>query len=99
MEGVEVRLRGMARLLARDIEPDDTSFAIRHRELGHFERVSAVAHGADDLTKRDVMLALRTLEPALDALNDLLEVEAALDVENRRIANLGVDDSVAREIR
>ncbi len=88
----------MARLLAGDVEADDASLAIRHRELGHFERVGAVAHRADDLAERDAMLALRALEPALDALHDLLEVESVFGVENRRVADLGIHDAVAREV-
>ena len=44
------------------------------------------------------MLTLRALEPALHALHDLLEIEPALRVEYRRVADLGIHDSVTRQI-
>ena len=44
------------------------------------------------------MLALRALESVRHALHDLLEVEALPGVEDGRVPNLGIDDSVAREI-
>src|SRR5439155_6282132 len=58
LERFEVRLRGMPSLLAGDVEAHDAPFAIRHRELGHLERIGAVAHRADDLAQRDAVVAL-----------------------------------------
>ena len=98
LERLEVGLRGVAGLLAGDVEADDASFAIRHGKLRHFERVRPVAHGADQLTQRDAVVAFGALEPERNALDDLLEVQAALGVEYRRIPDFGVHDPVAREI-
>ena len=44
------------------------------------------------------MIHLRALEAARHALHDLLEVEPALSMEYRRVADLRVHDPVAREI-
>src|ERR1700694_1286663 len=88
----------VAGLLARDVEADDASFAIRHRKLRPLERVGTVAHRADDLTESDAMRALRALEPTLDALHDLLEVEAVHGVEDRRVADFRIHDPVASEV-
>src|SRR2546426_10361999 len=88
----------MTRLLARDVEADDPALAVRDRELRHLERIGAVTHRADDLAERDAAFALGALEPLLHGLDDLLEVETARGVEYRRVADLRVNDPVAREI-
>src|SRR6266568_353629 len=85
LERLDVSLRRVPGLLAGDIEADDTSFPIRHGELGHLKRIGAIAHGADQLAQRDAVVALRALEPARHALDDLLEVEPARGVEYRRV--------------
>src|SRR5438093_5486373 len=99
LERVEVRLGRVARLLAGDVEADDATLAVRDGELGHLERVGPVAHRGDDLAQRDRVVSLRALEPARDGLDDLLEVEPPLEVEDRRVTDLRVDDAVGRQVR
>ena len=94
----DMRLRRMAGLLACDVEADNTALTVRDRKLRHLERIGAVTHRTDDLAERDAAFALGALEPLLHGLDDLLVVETARGVEYRRVADLRVNDPVAREI-
>src|SRR5439155_1250421 len=46
LERLEVGFRRMAGFLTGDVEADDALLAVSDRELGHLERVGAVAHRA-----------------------------------------------------
>src|SRR5437773_4795043 len=98
LERLDVGFRRMAGFFTGDVEADDALLAVSDRELGHLERVGAVAHRADDLAQRDRVAALGPLEAANDGGEDLLEVHAALGAEDRRVADLRVDDPVARQV-
>src|SRR6266550_7474480 len=98
LERLEVGFRRMAGFLTGDVEADDALLAVSDRELGHLERVGAVAHGADDLTQRDGIVGFGPLEAANDGSEDLLEIHAALGAEDRRVADLRIDDPVARQV-
>src|SRR5678815_1283137 len=88
----------MAGLLARDVEADDALLAVRDSELGHLERVGAVAHRADDLAQGDRIARFSALEATDDCGDDLLEIQATLRAEDGRVADLGVHDAVVRQI-
>ena len=98
LERLEVHLRRMAGLFPGDVEPDTAAVAERHRELRHLERVRTVAHRAHDLTQEDRVVALRAVEAAGHGGHHLLEVHPPCRREGRRVADLGVDDAVGREI-
>jgi len=99
LERLQVDLRRMAGLLARDVEADAAPVAERDGELRHLERVRAIAHRAHDLAEQDRVVALRAVEAARDGRDHLLQVHPPLRREDRRVPDLGVDDAVRREIR
>src|SRR2546430_44925 len=66
LERVEVLLRRMPCLLARDVEADDALVAIVDGEPRHLERIGAIAHRADDLPQRNGVARFRSREALRD---------------------------------
>ena len=84
-------------------KPDDALVAEADRQLGDLHRARELAHGRDDGADddgvaRSLGLAHTALEAGQPGLHDLVERQPALGRELGRIADLGVDDAVGREV-
>src|SRR5688572_28470211 len=98
LERIEMGFWRMAGLLTGDVEADHALLAVGDRELGHLERVGAIAHCADDLAQRDRMARFGAFEATHDGRDNLLEIQTTLRAEDRRITDLRVHDPIARQI-
>ena len=92
-----------ALLRTGDVEPDDARVPVAHRELGDLPRAGGVAHGGEQAADPRRPAVLRRARGAGgEALqhrgDDLVEVEAPLGVQLRGEPDLGVDDSVGRQV-
>ena len=103
LERVEVPRGREAGLRPGDVETDDALVSVPHGELRGLDRAGRLAHGGDEQLHRDrpalqprSMLALS--EARQDRGHHLVEREAALGGELRRIPDLGIHDVVGGEV-
>ena len=103
VEGVEVARRPVAGLRPGDVEAHDALVAPAHGEAGDLGRSFELAHRRNERPDDDPGAGgrgppLALAETVLDGLHHPVERQAALDVEFRRAAHLGIRDAVRGEI-
>ena len=97
-KGVGVFLRRMPGFLAREIESDHAVAPEIDREFGRFQRVGAVAHGADDESPLHAIFFLPASQAIQHRANDGFIRQPALAVKARREAHLGIDHAVVEHV-
>ena len=95
VECLDVFLRRMAGLFAREVKADDAVMAEIHGEFRGFERIGAVAHRADDEAPFHAEFFLPAPQPVEDRADDGFIGEAAFAMEAWCEARLGIDHAVA----
>ena len=97
------RVGRIAGLRTGDVEADDTGVPPADGTLGDLDRAGGLAHRGDEHLHDDRAAGRRgPLGPDLEALevrgHDLVERQAALRRQLGRVADLGVDDPVGRQV-
>ena len=104
LERIEMAARREAGLGPGDVEADDALVAVADGQLGDLHRSRELAHRGDDgADRRSAARRLPTpgrhaRSPPSQASHDVVERQAALGGQLRRVADLGVDDAVGGEV-
>ena len=103
LERVEVPRRRVAGLRTRDVEADDPTVPVGHRELGDLPAHGLVPHGREQLPHLDqrpvaTSLLLALGEAVSHRLDHLRQRQPLLQVQLGGVADLGVDHAVGRQV-
>jgi len=98
MEGCDMFFGRVAVFAPGEVKADDATVTPADGELGRFERVAAIAHGANDEPRGDAVIAGAFFKACDDGGNDFILSESIGGMIDGSEADLGMDDSVGRHV-